>query len=261
MEGCVVGQRILRALVSGKPEWAVARADVAERLPQGPFGPSAPVGGVLGPVDDLELLAPTVPTKIIGIGRNYVAHAAEHGVEVPAEPLLFLKPPSSVLGPGGDIELPSLSERVEYEGELAVVIGRRCRHVSESDAWGCVLGLTCGLDVTARDIQRADPQWTRGKGFDTFCPLGPWIVAGMGEPEAAALRLRTRVNGEVRQDGTTADMVFSPAQLIAYITQVMTLEPGDVILTGTPEGVGVLAPGDSIEVEIDGLGVLAATVT
>jgi 2-keto-4-pentenoate hydratase/2-oxohepta-3-ene-1,7-dioic acid hydratase in catechol pathway len=236
------------------------RGEVVHRLPDGPFGASPALGEPLGVVSDLELLAPTVPTKIIGIGRNYVAHAAEHGVEVPAEPLLFLKPPSSVLDPSGAIVLPSLSRQVEYEGELAVVIGRRCRHVAEGEAWSCVLGLACGIDVTARDLQRADPQWTRGKGFDTFCPLGPWIASGVTETEAADLRIRTRVNGEQRQDATTAEMVFTPAQLIAYITRVMTLEPGDVILTGTPDGVGVLASGDEVEVEIDGIGVLSASV-
>jgi len=260
MDERVGTHRILRALVGGRAVWAVARGEEAYRLPGSPFGDSPPAGEPLGPVADLVLLAPATPTKIIGIGRNYVAHAAEHGVEVPAEPLLFLKPPSSVLDPGGAIALPPLSRRVEYEGELALVIGRRCRRVAEEEAWSCVLGLTCGIDVTARDLQRADPQWTRGKGFDTFCPLGPWLAAGVTEKEAAGRRARTRVNGALRQDGATADMVFSPAQLIAYITQVMTLEPGDVILTGTPEGVGVLAAGDEVEVEIGGIGVLANSV-
>ena len=253
-------RRILRADVAGRAVWAAALNGVAFHLPDGPFGEAPATGEALGEVESLRLLAPTVPTKVIGIGRNYSAHAAEHGVDVPAEPLLFLKPPSSVLAPGGTIVRPQLSRQVEYEGEMAVVIGRRCRHVVERDAWSCVLGVTCGIDVTARDIQRADPQWTRGKGFDTFCPLGPWIRAGLSEAEASALRLRTRLNGVTRQDGSTAQMVFSPARLIAYITQVMTLEPGDVILSGTPEGVGSLAAGDTIEVEIDGVGVLSNTV-
>jgi 2-keto-4-pentenoate hydratase/2-oxohepta-3-ene-1,7-dioic acid hydratase in catechol pathway len=252
--------RILRALVDGRPEWLLAREGEAFVLPDGPFGVSPKLGRRIGAADGPHLLAPAVPTKIIGIGRNYVAHAAEHGVEVPKEPLLFLKPPSSVLDPGGAIVSPALSERVEYEGELALVIGRRCKGVAEAEAWSCVLGLTCGIDVTARDIQRADPQWTRGKGFDTFCPLGPWIAAGVTEAEAAALRLETRVNGELRQQASTGEMVFSPARLIAYITEVMTLEPGDVILTGTPEGVGRLAPGDRIELAIAGVGVLVNTV-
>lgn len=258
MAGAV--RRILRAEVNGRAVWATATDGVAHLLPDGPFGESPAVGEALGEVAGLRLLAPTSPTKVIGIGRNYSAHAAEHGVDVPAEPLLFLKPPSSVLAPGGTIVRPPLSRQVEYEGEVALVIGRRCRHVAEQDAWACVLGVTCGIDVTARDIQRSDPQWTRGKGFDTFCPLGPWIRTGLSESEAAALRIRTRLNGELRQDGSTADMVFSPARLIAYITQVMTLEPGDVILTGTPEGVGGLSSGDAIEVEIEGVGVLRNTV-
>lgn len=253
-------QRILRALVEGRPQWLMARGDEAFLLPEGPYGANLLLGRRIGVVEELRLLAPTVPTKVIGIGRNYVAHAAEHGVEVPKEPLLFLKPPSSVLDPGGTIVAPALSERVEYEGELALVIGRRCKDVTEAEAWACVLGLTCGIDVTARDLQRADPQWTRGKGFDTFCPLGPWITAGLSEAQAAALRLETRVNGDLRQQASTGEMVFPPARLIAYITQVMTLEPGDVILTGTPEGVGRLAAGDRIELEIEGVGVLSNTV-
>jgi len=252
--------RILRALVDGRPEWAMVRGGEAFLLPDGPYGANLLLGRRIGSLEELRLLAPAAPTKIIGIGRNYVAHAAEHGVEVPAEPLLFLKPPSSVLDPGGAIVAPALSQRVEYEGELALVIGRRCKAVAELEAWACVLGVTCGIDVTARDIQRADPQWTRGKGFDTFCPLGPWITAGLSEAQAAALRLETRVNGELRQQASTAEMVFPPARLIAYITQVMTLEPGDVILTGTPEGVGRLVAGDSIELEIEGIGVLRNTV-
>jgi 2-keto-4-pentenoate hydratase/2-oxohepta-3-ene-1,7-dioic acid hydratase in catechol pathway len=253
-------QRILRALVDDRPEWAMVRGGEAFLLPDGPYGANLLLGRRIGSLEELRLLAPAAPTKIIGIGRNYVAHAAEHGVEVPAEPLLFLKPPSSVLDPEGTIVAPALSERVEYEGELALVIGRRCKAVAEPEAWACVLGVTCGIDVTARDIQRADPQWTRGKGFDTFCPLGPWITAGLSEAQAAALRLETRVNGELRQQASTGEMVFPPARLIAYITQVMTLEPGDVILTGTPEGVGRLVSGDRIELEIEGVGVLRNTV-
>jgi len=252
--------RILRALVDGRPEWAMVRGGEALLLPEGPYGANLLLGRRVGAVEELRLLAPAVPSKIIGIGRNYVAHAAEHGVEVPAEPLLFLKPPSSVLDPEGTIVAPALSQRVEYEGELALVIGRRCKAVAEPEAWACVLGVTCGIDVTARDIQRADPQWTRGKGFDTFCPLGPWITAGLSEAQAAALRLETRVNGELRQQASTGEMVFPPARLIAYVTQVMTLEPGDVILTGTPEGVGRLVAGDRIELEIEGVGVLRNTV-
>jgi 2-keto-4-pentenoate hydratase/2-oxohepta-3-ene-1,7-dioic acid hydratase in catechol pathway len=207
-------------------------------------------------MDSLQLLAPVVPTKLVCVGRNYVEHAAEHGVEVPAEPLLFFKPPSSVIGPGSAIVLPPQSERVEHEGELAVVIGRRCRNLSASEAWSAVLGVTCGNDVTARDLQRRDGQWTRGKGFDTFCPLGPWVVTGLRDEAVADLGVTCRVNGSGRQSGRTGQMAFSPQALIEYITAVMTLEPGDVIMTGTPAGVGPLLAGDVVEVEVEGVGVL-----
>jgi 2-keto-4-pentenoate hydratase/2-oxohepta-3-ene-1,7-dioic acid hydratase in catechol pathway len=240
--------------------WGVVRADEVVCLSSPPTCGELETGPSLGPLAGLELLAPAAPSKIVCVGRNYVEHAAEHGAEVPAEPLLFLKPPSSVIGPGAAIVVPPQSARVEHEAELAVVIGRRCRNVSAAEAWDFVLGVTCGNDVTARDLQRQDGQWTRGKGFDTFCPLGPWIAAGVTEAQAAALRLSTRVNGELRQQASTGEMVFRPARLIAYITQVMTLEPGDVILTGTPEGVGRLVAGDRIELEIEGVGVLRNTV-
>jgi 2-keto-4-pentenoate hydratase/2-oxohepta-3-ene-1,7-dioic acid hydratase in catechol pathway len=239
----------------------VIRDHAVLELPEGPWGASPRVGSQLGSPAELELLAPTVPTKIIGVGRNYVAHAAEHGVDVPEAPLLFTKPPSSVLGPGGEIVLPAVSKQVEHEGELAVVIGARCRSVIEADAWRHVLGITCGNDVTARDIQRGDAQWTRGKGFDTFCPLGPWVVTGLTEADVADLEVLCRVNGEERQRGRSSEMVFSPASLISYISQVMTLEPGDVILTGTPSGVAPLAAGDEVEVEVEGVGTLSNPVT
>jgi 2-keto-4-pentenoate hydratase/2-oxohepta-3-ene-1,7-dioic acid hydratase in catechol pathway len=253
--------RVVRVRALGQVRWGVVREGAVLELPDGPWGESPRVGSELGSLDELELLAPTAPTKIIGVGRNYVAHAAEHGVDVPEAPLLFMKPPSSVIGPGGEIVVPALSERVEHEGELAVVIGSRCRAVAESKAWGHVLGISCGNDVTARDIQRADSQWTRGKGFDTFCPIGPWVVTGLAEAGAAELEVQCRVNGEVRQRGRTSQMVFPPASLISYISRVMTLEPGDVILTGTPAGVGPLAPGDVVEVEVEGVGTLSNPVT
>lgn len=248
--------RVVRVRVGDRAAWGTVRGDDVFELREGPFALDFEPGAGLGRLDELELLAPTVPTKIVCVGRNYVAHAAEHGADVPREPLLFLKPPSSVLPPGGSIELPPLSSRVEHEGELAVVIGRRCRNVAKTEAWRHVLGITCGNDVTARDLQRADGQWTRGKGFDTFCPLGPWIRVGLREADAASLDICCRVNGEVRQVGSTAEMVFSPAELIAAIAAVMTLEPGDVILTGTPAGVGPLTGGDVVEVEIERIGIL-----
>jgi 2-keto-4-pentenoate hydratase/2-oxohepta-3-ene-1,7-dioic acid hydratase in catechol pathway len=213
-------------------------------------------GAEIGHLDGLRLLAPTVPSKIVCVGLNYAAHADESRMDVPSEPLLFFKPPSSVIGPDTPIILPPQSERVDYEAELAVIIGRRCRNVTPEEAWDCVLGVTCGNDVTARDLQMRDNQWTRAKGFDTFCPLGPWVVTGLSESDVGDLEVVCRVNGEVRQRGRTSDMVFSPAQLIAYTTSIMTLEPGDVIMTGTPAGIGPLEPGDAVEVEVEGVGVL-----
>jgi 2-keto-4-pentenoate hydratase/2-oxohepta-3-ene-1,7-dioic acid hydratase in catechol pathway len=251
--------RIVRVATEGGPVWGVVQDRQVRRLLDGPFG-SLEVAEDLGSVDDLPLLAPATPSKIVCVGRNYAAHAAEHGADVPTEPLLFLKPPSSVIAPGAEIVLPGLSSQVEHECELALVIGRRCRAVTRESAWQHVLGITCGNDVTARDLQRSDSQWTRGKGFDTFCPLGPWIVSGIGEEEVGKLEVSCRVNGDLRQRANTEQMVFSPAFLIAYITQVMTLEPGDVIMTGTPSGVGPLNPGDSVEVSVEGAGTLTNPV-
>jgi 2-keto-4-pentenoate hydratase/2-oxohepta-3-ene-1,7-dioic acid hydratase in catechol pathway len=210
-------------------------------------------GEKVAALTEVSLLAPCQPTKILAIGLNYRTHAAEAGYDVPSEPLVFSKPPSSVIGPLVPIVYPVLSQQVDYEGELAVVIGQRVRNVPPEKAYDFVLGYTCGNDVTARDLQRRDDQWTRAKGFDTFCPLGPCIVTNL---DPANLDIQSRVNGEIRQSATTADMVFSVAELIAYISQVMTLEPGDVILTGTPSGVGHLQPGDVVEVEIEGIGTL-----
>jgi 2-keto-4-pentenoate hydratase/2-oxohepta-3-ene-1,7-dioic acid hydratase in catechol pathway len=197
------------------------------------------------------------PSKIVCVGRNYRAHAKELGNEVPAEPLLFLKPPSAVIGHGESIVLPRESARVEHEGELAVVIGRRARRVRVEDAPSIIAGYAVANDVTARDLQRKDVQFTRGKGFDTFCPLGPELVVERPSPDAA---ITVKVNGASRQHGHLRDMVFSIDVLVAFISDVMTLEPGDVILTGTPEGVGPLSPGDTVEVSIDSVGTLVNTV-
>lgn len=211
-------------------------------------------GPLVASLDEVELLAPCQPTKIVAIGRNYAAHAAERGAQIPAEPLFFLEPPSAVIGPGATIQYPDhLSHEVHHEAELAVVIGRQARRVSQQEASAFVWGYTCANDVTARDLQSRDGQWTRGKGFDSFCPLGPWIVPNL---DTSDLRVRCRVNGELRQDGRTRDMIFSIGELIAYVSAVMTLEPGDVILTGTPSGVGPLLPGDRVAVEIEGIGTL-----
>ena len=252
--------QIVRVRRQLEEHWGVVEGDHVFRLPGGSIPATFSEGDSLGPIADLQLLAPAVPSKIVCVGRNYVAHAAEHGADVPTEPLLFLKPPSAVLAPGSGIVLPELSQRVEHEGDLALVIGERCHRVEEGEAWSKVLGITCANDVTARDLQRSDKQWTRGKGFDTFCPVGPWVITGLGEDEVADLGVSCRVNGELRQEGRTRHMVFPPAFIISYITQVMTLEPGDLILTGTPAGVGPLSAGDTVEVEVEGVGVLKNTV-
>jgi 2-keto-4-pentenoate hydratase/2-oxohepta-3-ene-1,7-dioic acid hydratase in catechol pathway len=204
-------------------------------------------------LESVRLLPPVSPGKIICVGRNYVEHAKEHDSEVPEVPLLFLKPPSTVIGPGDKILLPPQSQRVEHEAELAVVIGRQGRWISPGEALDHVLGYTIANDVTARDLQFRDGQWTRGKGFDTFCPFGPWIETEFDPADAI---VTCHVNGEMRQMASTRDMVFSVRQLIAFISSVMTLEPGDLLLTGTPAGVGPLVPGDVVEVSIDGLGTL-----
>lgn len=197
------------------------------------------------------------PSKIIGIGRNYRAHAAEMGAHIPSEPLLFLKPPSALLGPGGVIRRPRGYERVDYEGELGVIIGKRAYRVSEEQSLEHVLGFTCINDVTVRDLQTRDGQWARAKGMDSFCPIGPRIVSGLDPRD---LRITTRVNGATRQDARTSDMIFPVPELIAFISRYMTLEPGDVITTGTPEGIGNLSHGDTVEIEIEGIGVLVSHV-
>jgi 2-keto-4-pentenoate hydratase/2-oxohepta-3-ene-1,7-dioic acid hydratase in catechol pathway len=208
-------------------------------------------------LQSVQLLPPCAPSKIICVGRNYVAHAQEHDVEVPDVPLIFLKPPSSLLGPSGIIVLPPQSQKVEHEAELAVVIGRGGRWMEPDAAKDAVLGYTIANDVTARDLQRRDGQWTRGKGFDTFCPVGPWIETEFDPADAV---ITCSVNGELRQMGSTRDMVFSVRQLIAYCSSVMTLEPGDLLLTGTPAGVGPLVDGDAVRINIEGIGELHNTV-
>jgi 2-keto-4-pentenoate hydratase/2-oxohepta-3-ene-1,7-dioic acid hydratase in catechol pathway len=211
---------------------------------------------------DVRLLAPVLPrSKVVGIGRNYRAHAAELGNEVPDEPLFFLKPNTSVCGPGDPVAYPPQTRDLQYEGELAVVIGRICRDVPPEKATDVIHGYTIGNDVTARDLQRSDVQFTRAKGFDTFCPLGPWIETDL-DPQhfIDGVPIRTHLNGEVVQDGSTADMVFDIPTLVAYVSSVMTLLPGDVILTGTPEGVGPMQVGDEVEVSIAGLGSLTNKV-
>jgi len=207
---------------------------------------------------DARLLSPVLPrSKVVGIGRNYAAHAAELGNDLPEEPLMFLKPNTSVVGPGDPVYYPRQSENVHFEGELAVVISRICRDVPKEKAADVIHGYTVGNDVTARDLQRKDGQFTRAKGFDSFCPLGPWVET---ELDVSDLRVQTFLNGEVKQDGRTRDLIFDVPTLIAYVTSVMTLLPGDVILTGTPEGVGPMNAGDEVEVSIQGIGNLSNKV-
>jgi len=202
---------------------------------------------------DVKLLAPCVPGKIVCVGRNYVEHAKELGSDVPKIPLIFLKPPSAVISPGDTIILPPQSKQVEHEAELVVVVGRRGRNVTAEEAKKHIFGYTVGNDITARDLQKSDGQWTRAKGFDTFCPFGPWIDTEFNIADAL---ITCKVNGQPRQMASTRDMVFSVPTVIAYISSVMTLEPGDLIFTGTPAGVGALEDGSEVVVEIEGLGVL-----
>ena len=211
-------------------------------------------------LSSVRLLAPAEPSKIVCIGRNYREHAKELNHPIPTEPLFFLKPPSSVIGPGDEIRRPNaLSQRVDYEGELGVVIGKRCYRLHEGDdVRPYILGYTCINDVTARDLQEKDGQWTRAKGFDTFCPVGPVVAEGLNPWKGVSVQ--TSVNGQLRQNGTTVDFLFPLDLLVRFISQVMTLEPGDLIATGTPAGVGPLQPGDSVEVAVEGVGTLTNTV-
>ena len=218
-----------------------------------PFG-SFEASGPAVPYADVRLLAPVLPSKIIAVGKNYAAHAKEMGGDVPNEPVIFLKPSTSVIGPGDRIALPEQSERVEHEAELAVVISRLCSEVPIKRVTEVILGYTCANDVTARDLQQLDGQWTRGKGFDTFCPLGPWIETDLDPTDLA---ISCRVNGELRQDARTSDLERGVEELVAWISNVMTLLPGDVILTGTPAGVGPVVSGQRVEVEIEGIGILS----
>jgi 2-keto-4-pentenoate hydratase/2-oxohepta-3-ene-1,7-dioic acid hydratase in catechol pathway len=224
------------------------RYDGTDALHLGKIDEARPV-----PFAEAHLLPPVMPGKIVAVGRNYADHARELGNDAPAEPIIFLKPPSAILPPGGTIVRPPQSQRVDFEGELAMVIKREARNVPRGSWRDYVLGFTCANDVTARDLQKRDVQFTRGKSFDTFCPLGPCIAT---EIEPASLSLQTRVNGEIRQNGNTAQMIFPCDVIVEFITSIMTLLPGDVILTGTPAGVGPLSAGDTVEVEIEGIGTL-----
>jgi 2-keto-4-pentenoate hydratase/2-oxohepta-3-ene-1,7-dioic acid hydratase in catechol pathway len=243
---------IIRFQTPAGPEFGIVEDEMVYRA-EGGYELGFLRADAVGKLSQLTLLSPCQATKIVAVGRNYAAHAAEHGDEVPSEPLIFLKPPSAVIGPNEPIVCPPQSAQVEHEAELALVIGQRARRVTAADAWDYVLGYTCANDVTARDLQRSDGQWSRAKGFDTFAPLGPWIVTDL---DPADLTVACRVNGQMKQQASTVDMVFKIPQLIEYITAAMTLEPGDVVLTGTPEGVSPIRPGDHVEVEVEGIGVL-----
>ncbi|HZI98538.1 MAG TPA: fumarylacetoacetate hydrolase family protein [Actinomycetales bacterium] len=237
--GVVEGEQI--AVVTGDPLYV----------------PLAPTGERVA-LDEVRLLAPVIPrSKVVGVGRNYADHATELGHELPTKPLLFLKPNTSVVGPDDPIVLPPGSEEVHYEGELAVVIGRICKSVPRARVSEVVLGYTVANDVTARDWQRSDDQWARAKGFDSSCPLGPWITTDL---DTSSLRLTTRLDGQVVQDGSTSDLVFDVPALVEYVSAAFTLLPGDVILTGTPAGVGPITSGQRVEVEIEGIGALSNPV-
>ncbi len=248
--------RVGRIALDNGTSYAVFEGERAQLFSDAPWQGGKPTGREVA-LAKTKLLAPAVPYKILCVGRNYAAHAQELGNEVPKEPLLFLKPKSAIIGPRGTVQLPRQSHRVEHEAELAVVIGRSAKNVASEQAHEHVYGYTCACDVTARDLQKQDGQWSRAKGFDTFCPLGPWIET---ELEPGDLAIRCRVNGALRQNGRTSQMLFDVATLIAYASQAMTLEPGDVLLTGTPSGVGPLGSGDNVDVEIDGIGHLVFAV-
>lgn len=249
--------RIVRVARPDGPAFGIVEQGHVALLDSHPFG-EIRVTDRVAPLEDVPLLAPIIPSKVLCVGRNYADHAAEMGGDVPDEPVIFSKLTTSVVGPGAQVKLPALSDNVHHEAELAVVIGRLTRKVPVEEALLSVLGYTCANDVTARDLQRKDGQFTRGKGFDTFCPLGPWIDTD-ADP-SMGLRVRCRVDGEVRQDGTTSDMVFGVAELVAYCSAFATLLPGDVILTGTPSGVGPILDGQTVEVEIEGIGTLSNPV-
>jgi len=242
---------------AGEETWGLIEGDRVRSLSSEPWAGGLPEGKWLA-LAEVTLLAPVRPSKVVCVGRNYAAHAREMGNDLPTQPLLFLKPPSAVIGPGQAIRCPPQSTDVQHEAELGVVVGRALSRASAAEARHAIFGFTCVNDVTARDIQREEKQFTRAKGFDTFCPVGPWIDTSL---DPTALAVSCRVNGSERQRGSTGDMVFDPYALLAFISNIMTLLPGDLVATGTPEGVGRLQPGDEVEVEVGGLGVLRNPVS
>lgn len=244
--------KYVRVEWQGSARWGVVKEDSVLTLSRPPYDGLEYDGGVL-PLGQCRLLAPCEPTKVVCVGKNYAEHARELGGEAPGFPVLFLKGVNTINRQDGAVHAPDFVTRLDYEGELAVVIGRRAKNVKEKDFADYVLGYTCLNDVTARDIQQHDGQWTRGKSMDGFCPIGPWVV---DEVDPAALKLETRLNGKSVQQGNTADLITPIPKLVEFITAAMTLEPGDVIATGTPAGIGPMVPGDVVEVDIEGIGVL-----
>jgi 2-keto-4-pentenoate hydratase/2-oxohepta-3-ene-1,7-dioic acid hydratase in catechol pathway len=251
------GDRLYRVDAGAGPLHAVLRAGVLYALEGDPFGAHELGGAMPGGLERVRVLAPVEPSKIVAVGLNYRDHAAEQGKPLPAEPLIFLKPSTAVVGPGAPIRLPPGAGRVDHEAEMAVVIGRRASRVPAAEALDHVLGVTCANDVTARDIQRREQQYTRPKGFDTFAPLGPAVVVGL---DPSALEVEGWVNGERRQGSTTAQLIFPVPELVAFISHVMTLLPGDIISTGTPSGIGPLAAGDVVTIRVSGVGDLVNPV-
>lgn len=249
--------KLARYRYKGHIHYGVLEGDALHELERTPFSGMVRRGNACR-LDEVELLPPVFPQKIVCVGLNYRDHAEEFGLPIPEEPILFLKPPSSLLPHGGEIVRPAMSGKVDYEAELAVICAKECRDVASAEAASHILGYTCGNDVTARDLQVKDGQWTRAKGFDTFCPLGPFIET---EADPAGLGIELLLNGEVRQSSNTSNMVFGPCELLGFVSRVMTLYPGDVIMTGTPSGVGELHPGDAVEVAIEGVGILRNTVS
>jgi len=247
--------RVVRLLFEGDSRYGLADEDTVTLISDEPFAAWQPEGCI--PLCDAELIAPVTPTKVVCVGLNYRTHIAEMGHDTPDEPVIFLKPSTAVIGPGESIPIPAGVARVDYEGELGVVIGRRTHRADRAEAAENVLGLVCGNDVTARELQSKDGQWSRAKSFDGFCPIGPWVATGV---DPSDLLLETLVNGEVKQRARTSDMLFHPYELVAFISQVMTLVPGDVVLTGTPGGIGRLEPGDHVEVRVENVGSLVNPV-
>jgi 2-keto-4-pentenoate hydratase/2-oxohepta-3-ene-1,7-dioic acid hydratase in catechol pathway len=247
--------RIVRFELQGRTGYGVLEGEQISVLGGTPYdGGWAKTTGEVRSRPEVTLLAPCEPTKIVALGLNYRDHAAEIGHPLPEEPLIFMKPSSAVIGPDEDIRYPAMSRRVDYEAELAVVMGKTARHVKEEDFRDYVLGYTCINDVTARDLQQKDGQFTRSKSFDTFAPLGPWIETEIGDPDN--LTVEAWLNGERRQHSSTRNLVFPVATLVSFISRIMTLVPGDVIATGTPSGIGPMAPGDVVEIRVEGIGAL-----